>query len=475
MTILILDMGSSSVRAAAFDEALKIIFTVKRSHQFTTSAEGKATAEADHLRRLAEEILDAALAHPRIGTIRAVGMACFVGNLLGCDATGQAVTPVLTYADTRSAGDVDVLRDQIDIEAAHQRTGCLHHTAYHPAKLHWLRRTQPVTFAQVTQWMDVGTYCYRHWFSPDVPGSYSAASWSGMFNRETCTWDQAWLDVLNLRDDQFAALADFDAVQVGLGTPYAKRWADLKAIPFYLCIGDGAAANIGSGAVDEARLALTVGTTAAIRKVSTGTLPPVPAGLWAYRVTEKWHLIGGATTEGGSVFHWAKETLRLPDAAQIETELKQRKPDQHGLTFLPLLAGERAPGWRTDAVGVIDGLRQSTTALDILQAALESVALRLSLIAGMLDASDVQVMASGGALAASPAWTQMMADAFGCPLYLIAEAETTALGVAQLIREHLDHVPLELPEVSEVIDPRAGAIEIYRAARERLMDLYERQ
>lgn len=474
MTILVLDMGSSSVRTVAFDDELKPVYTAKRSHQFTTSADGAVTADADHLRELAEAVLNETLTQPGLGTIKAVGMASFVGNLLGCDSNGQPVTPVLTYADTRSVNDVELLRDQIDLEAAHQRTGCIHHTAYHPGKLHWLRRTQPDVFDQVTQWMDIGTYCYRQWFSTDVPGSYSVASWSGMFNRESCSWDQTWLDILKLDRDQFVPLADFNAVQVGLSPEYTQRWPVLKDVPFYLCIGDGAAANIGSAAVDETRLALTVGTTAAIRKVSTATLPNVPAGLWAYRVTANRHLIGGATTEGGSIFHWAKQTLRLPEDAQIENELQQREPDQHGLTFLPLLAGERAPGWRTNAVGMIDGLHQSTSAMDILQAALESVALRLSMIAGMLDASDVQVMASGGALSASPAWAQMMADAFGCPLHLIAETETTALGIAQLIRETLDHRSLASPIVSEVITPHSEAVRIYQAARDRLNALYYR-
>ena len=55
-------------------------------------------------------------------------------------------------------------------------------------------------------------------------------------------------------------------------------------------------------------------------------------------------------------------------------------PDGHGLTVLPLLAGERAPGWRADASGTIHGIGRHTTSLDILQAHLEAVALRLSLI-----------------------------------------------------------------------------------------------
>ena len=86
-------------------------------------------------------------------------------------------------------------------------------------------------------------------------------------------------------------------------------------MPFYLAVGDGAAANVGSGCVEAGQVALSLGTTAALRTVSTEKLPPVPDGLWSYRITQDRHLIGGATTEGGNIFKWMEETFALPKDA----------------------------------------------------------------------------------------------------------------------------------------------------------------
>src|SRR5262249_47742683 len=147
-----------------------------------------------------------------------------------------------------------------------------------------------------------------------------------------------------------------------------------------LPVGDGAAANIGCGCADESHIALTVGTTAALRLVSGDILPTVPPGMWGYRVDGTHHLMGGATSEGGNIFSWARDTLRLDEGDDLDSTLMSRSPDAHSLTFLPLLAGERSPGWAAGATGSIVGLRLSTTPVDILQAALEGVALRLSLI-----------------------------------------------------------------------------------------------
>ena len=219
------------------------------------------------------------------------------------------------------------------------------------------------------------------------------------------------------------------------------------------------------------QIALSLGTTAALRTVSTEKLPPVPRGLWSYRITADLHLIGGATSEGGNIFEWARQTLALPDDA--EQQLAQRAPDAHGLTFLPLLAGERSPGWAAGATGVIDGLRLSTTPLDILQAALEGVALRLALIAEQLG-GDQAVVASGRALEASRAWAQMIANALNRPLNLTGESEITARGTAILALAVLDERALaDYPlHITATIDPQPAAVDALRAARARQVALY---
>src|SRR6185312_3584306 len=108
--------------------------------------------------------------------------------------------------------------------------------------------------------------------------------------------------------------------------------------------------------------------------------PAPPRGLWRYRVDRRRSLLGGATSEGGNVYAWCREVLRLPDDDAVEAALRARTPDTHGLTVLPFLAGERAPGWRGDRRAAITGLSLDTTALDVVHAALEAVALRLALV-----------------------------------------------------------------------------------------------
>lgn len=476
MSFLVLDIGSSSARAILFDEALRPIDDAvsSRAYAFDSDPPGAATFDAAALSEQVEACIDDVLRHPDAQSIRAVGLAAFVGNVVGSDSKGQPVTPIYLYADTRCADDVAALRAHHDEASIQDRTGCRIGSAYLPARLTWLRRTDPALFQRVDQWVDFGTLLYRRWSDSKPPCSPSVASWSGLMNRRTAEWDADWLNILNLPSAAFPTIAQ-DGFSARLSDTYARRWRPLRDVPFFLALGDGAAANIGSGGSSPERIVLTVGTTAALRVVTSHAPANLASSLWHYRVSHAQHLIGGATSEGGGVFEWLRTQLRLPD--DIDSALAQRPRAMHGLTFLPLLAGERSPGFRADASGTIHGLRLSHDALDLYQAALEGVALRLRLILNDLQAAaapDAPILAGGGALASS-AFAHILADALEKPIHVLAESEITARGVALIIARQIDPVlALPDPTINQVMQPDSDGSAAMRDALERQTALYRR-
>ena len=246
-------------------------------------------------------------------SIAAVAMDTFVGNLLGVDAGGKPVTPVYTYADTRNAQDARTLRIELGeagLAASHDRTGCMLHTSYLPARLRWLQRTRPDLADQVARWISIGEYVQERLTGVSTV-SNSVASWSGLLNRRELAWDRAWLERLDVDAAMFSPLVDFDDMVDGLTAEWADRWPQLAAAKLCPAIGDGAAANIGSGCDTPDRIALTIGTTGAMRMVVDPSIVQVPSGLWLYRVDDERGLLGGATTEGGSLFAWLSQTLQL--------------------------------------------------------------------------------------------------------------------------------------------------------------------
>jgi gluconokinase len=480
--VLTIDIGTSSVRALVYDARARQIDGIGAQERYEVHAAADGTNQDDPDAALERvwRCVDTALkqAGQLAGQIGAVALDTLVSNTMAIDAAGQALSPLITYADTRNAADAEALRREQDERAVHQRTGCLLRTSYWPARLAWFRRTQPDLWRRAARWITIGEYLELKLFGA-CRASYSVASWSGLLDRRALAWDAPLLDYLQLGTDRLSPLADVGAPQRGLRAEFAARWPALRDVPWYPAIGDGAAANIGSGAAGHERMALTIGTTGALRVVQPD-VPEVPAGLWCYRVDGRRALLGGATSEGGNVYAWLRQTLSLGAPAEVEQKIAALAPDAHGLTVLPFVAGERSPGWAGDVRATIHGLGLNTTAPEILRASLEAVAYRFALIERALCGDPNcahRLIGSGGGLLSSPTWMQIIADTLGRPVVASEEREATSRGVALLALESLRVIGSvgELPASDgTVYSPDMARHPIYQAAIERQHELYNR-
>ena len=380
---LAIDVGSSSARALLFDRHGDALAETEEQigYDLRTTPDGGAEVDAAMLFDLVGRCVDGALrrAGPSAKEIAAVGVSCFWHSLLGLDGDGSPVTPVLMWADTRSAADTDTLRETLDESAVHDRTGCVLHSSYWPAKLHWLRRTEPERFAAVRRWCAFSDWLARRFFGADQT-SVSMASGTGMLDVRRVVWDGPMVEALALDPSTLPPIAGGEPLR-GLGDEWATRWPALKDVPWLPGIGDGACANVGAGAVGSDRIALTVGTTGAMRIVvpcPVGGALSLPRDLWAYRLDHERAVIGAAISNGGLLMSWLSDLVGVDFDDQEMADAALLAPDAHGLTLLPFLAGERSPIWNDRAHGVVAGLTLHTTKADLLRAGMESVAYRFA-------------------------------------------------------------------------------------------------
>ena len=177
------------------------------------------------------------------------------------------------------------------------------------------------------------------------------------------------LSKLRIDVTRLSPLEDTKPPKQGLRSEFAARWPELENVPWFPAIGDGAAANIGSGFTSASRVALSMGSTTAIRVLMDESIDRVPDGLWCYRIDATRSLLGGATSEGGNLFAWMTKTMNLGDPSNLRSDAGKLEPDEHGLTVLPFIAGERSPGWQGQAKATIHGISLATTPVEILRAA----------------------------------------------------------------------------------------------------------
>jgi gluconokinase len=446
---LTLDIGTSSSRVLLWDTQGHEVEGVRAQipYEMHTTPDGGVEMPVETLLAYVGTCMDLALtqAGDRVQAIKAVGISTFWHSLLGVDADGAPLTPIYSWADTRAGAVAKRLRVDLDAEAVHKRTGCVLHPSYYPAKLVWLRETQPELFFKVKRWISPSEYLFRRWFGAQaMQVSVSMASGTGLFHQEKGTWDVETLETIQIPQETLSPIVDLKQSSQGLTAEFAHRWPALKEVPFFPAVGDGACGNIGSGCSSPDRFAINLGTSGAIRAVWDEENAPqngraaIPPGLWRYRVDSRRPILGAAFSDGGHVYAYLTRTLQLPQGDELQKQIAAIEPGAHGLTFLPFLAGERSMGWNPDARASLIGLNLDTEPVEILRCAMEAVALRFALAARSLrelfPQAD-QIIASGGALGHSPAWTQMFCDALGRPLTLAAEAEASSRGAALLAME----------------------------------------
>jgi gluconokinase len=482
--VLALDIGTSSVRGALYDfEGNEIDGTqthLKRT--LCTTFDGGAELDATEAIAQLERTIDETLARSAQLTahIGMVAVSCFWHSLVGVNAEGRAVTPVFGWADTRAARYARELKQRLDERRTHTRTGCRFHPSYWPAKLLWLRAGMPETYRSVRRWMSFGELLALVFFN-ETTMSVSMASGTGMLNLRSCDWDEELLAATGIARERLPTIARADETFSKLKDEYARRWPQLKDARWFPAVADGAANNIGAGCTTRGRAALMVGTSGAMRVMWKGEPPAeIPDALWCYRADSTRVVTGGALSDGGGLYSWMNDALALSDnAKETEEQLAALEPDAHGLTILPFWAGERSTGWNSNARGAILGLTMHTRPIEILRAAMEAISYRFALIARALEpfAPGAEIVASGGALSSSPAWSQMLADVLGRPVYLSNVAEASSRGAVLLALEaagKLNSIENAPAPFVQRYEPDMARHARYLAGLERQQKIYER-
>jgi gluconokinase len=475
--ILAVDVGSSSVRAELYDASgtREEGTETKLDYALEYTPEGGVAVDADELLDLIVRAIDGTLRRAGEASISGVAASTFWHSVLGLDREGRPTTPVLYWADRRAAGAARELRGGFDEAAVHRRTGCVLHSSYWPAKLLWLSRERTGDFERTERWVSPADYFYERFFGRTHVGT-SMASATGLFDQNLRRWDGEVIDALPVEQTQLSPISD-EPLR-GLQDEWARRWPALLDVPWFPAAGDGACSNVGSGCTRSDRLALMVGTSGAMRVLWKADSVEIPDGPWCYRADDKRFVMGGALSDGGNLVAWLRETLRLPEPEDTERLLAEMEPGAHGLTFLPLLAGERGPGWADEANGTVAGLSMSSTPVEILRAAMEAVALRFALIAEIIEEAspgEKEVIATGGGLLGSPTWTGIMADALGRPVTTSGIQEASSRGAALLVLERLGELEIEEAKapLGETFQPDPERHEIYLEALTRQRRLYE--
>lgn len=477
--ILALDIGTSSTRSAIYDAKGERVLatTAQIAYPLQTGPDGQAELRPIDIERAVARVFAKTLKSWRTmkspAPIAAIGVSCFWHSLLGLDAAGRAITPIYTWADSRCRAEARQLRERNGEITLHARTGCMARTSFWPAKLLWLRKTDPALFHRVARWVSPAEWIQEKWCGT-ATASLSMASGTGLLDGRSLKWHRTLLRRCGIDAARLNSISD---VPAAVSKITAQRFPELARTAWYPAIGDGVASNLGSGATAPGVAAINVGTSAALRVVlnseASANDPLAPFGLFSYRVDHRRRLLGGAVSNAGNLRAWALRELKLPaDPAVIEKRLAARPGPVENLTLLPFWIAERAPTWPEELPSAVTGITQATTALDLLQALQEATYLRLAQIAEAVEKKARRKLAfivSGG-IQHSPSALQRLANVLGRPVYASSEPEASLRGAACFAMEKLG-LATPKPKLGPAIRPQAAIARVYAAARQKQVRL----
>jgi gluconokinase len=370
-------------------------------------------------------------------------------SLVGVDAEGTPLTPLITWADTRATEQAERLRREHP--HLHARTGTPLHPMAPLAKLCWLREHEPHTHADVARWCGIKELVL-HRLTGEWVMDHSIASGTGLMALGTLDWDPEALELAGITPDRLPRLV-----------PVTERLGDLV-----VGAGDGPLANLGVGAVRPGVAAVSIGTSGALRVIVEDPAVDERGRVFCYALTPGRWVVGGALNNGGIVLEWAGHAFGGADAETLLAEAAAVPPGSDGLLMLPYLLGERAPRWDAHGRGAYLGLTHAHGRGHLVRAALEGVCLQLALVlASVRDAGhEVRELRATGGFARSPLWRQMLADALGMPVGFPGGHQGSAFGAALVGMEAMGEIAsielaADLVTIDQVVEPDAGAAAVY--------------
>lgn len=435
--IISVDVGTTHCKAISVGENGMVANMFKENVSSIHDVPGQHEQDAEIIFQSVISLLQQSFKANRENEIAAVSFSAAMHGLLAVDENGVPLTNIITWADTRSKDHASQLIKSDAGNIIYQRTGTPIHPMSPLCKLMWMKNEIPEIFEKAHKFISIKEYIFYRLFGKYII-DHSIASGTGLFDVYHLNWFDGSLHA-----------AGIDALK--LSTPVACTHAETlmqqefqqllkiqNSIPFIVGGSDGCLANFGSGAILPGEVALTIGTSGAVRMITQNPKPDEQKRLFTYILTEKIFVTGGPINNGGIALQWFAENF-LQQTGNATEKIKAAldlaalsKPGAERLLFLPYLQGERAPIWDANAKAIFFGAHSLHNKEHFARAVVEGICFALNDVLKALEELNgpcSKIYISGGFIE-SAFWVQLLADILGKRLVISNTADASAMGAA---------------------------------------------
>lgn len=432
------DIGTGSAKAVAVNEEGKPIAASQVYYKTNSPRPGYSEQDPEIIwNAFAQCIKDIVSKINQVPL--SVSLSSAMHSLLVVNKKNIAITPLITWEDTRSEKIANRLRDSPEAKSIYSSTGTPIHSMTPLCKIKWLRENEKEIFEQAYKFISIKEFIWYRLFNK-YEIDYSLASATGLFNIENFKWNKPSLDFCGINESLLSEPLPTHFIRKDINPGVAALLNIPQDSAFCIGASDGCLANLGSDAIKPGTAALTIGTSGAVRIALPRPLINYGAMIFNYVLDDSTFISGGPVNNGGNVLKWMFKTFlnnSSPtdnDYNNIFEQIERIPPGSDGLIFLPYLYGERAPIWDERASGVFFGVRSLHTNAHFFRAALEGICFALNNILEIIEtsASLVQQLNVSGGFVHSQIWMHILADISNKKICLVQTEDASSIGAALL-------------------------------------------
>ena len=416
MNLMGIDVGTTSVKTAVFNEKLEMLTSsnidyIIESHGDIVEFDGEKYWE----------IIKTELENLEI-PVDALAIDTQCETLILTDDEGNPVRKAIVWLDNRATKEAELLEKHFGRKKVYEITGQPEITATWPAcKLLWVKNNEPEIWAKTKKIFLLEDYLL-HKLTGEFVTEKTLQSSTIYFDINRGTWWDDMLEVIGVTPDMLPRLCDS-----------GEYIGDYKGIKIVTGAMDQVSGAIGAGVIKKGIISEMTGTTMVIFS-PTDAIPEfdessiVPCH---YNYDGKYCLLTWSST-AGMALKWFKNAFCENFSFKELDELAEKiEPGCNGLTFLPYLCGSTMPKYNPEARGSFTGITPEHTRAHFVRSIMEAISCTLKENLDYIGADVTEIRAMGGG-ANSPLWCQMKADMTGKTLHTLKNSETACLGGAIL-------------------------------------------
>lgn len=478
-----IDCGTTSIKCMAVDETGKRIYTASRIHATVSPHDGWMEQEPDGWLDPAVEAVKECLAKAG-GECVAVSFSGHMSSPVFLDERNRPVYPCMTVGDSRCKEQAEWLTENKGEEFL-RRTGNEPLACFAAAKILWFKEHEPEKYKRTGKFVMAKDYL-RYMMTGVLNTDVTDAGNTLLFDEENNRWDIELITSIGIDPGIFPEVKRPSDCVGNLLPDIAERCGLSPETQVFCGGADMACSQIGTGSLRRGIIAVTLSTSG---QICMRTERPDRKGYGKVTfhpgIIQNSGYAMGSVFSGGLALNWCYQMLSgaermekkdLEEMNLLAEQTRSYAPGSGGILFLPFLTGSGSPYFCPEDRGTFLGLSTSAGKTAVFKAVMEGVSLNIRENAELLiqmGGNPKAVYLSGGGTHVS-AWTQILTNVLGIPVYILEEPDASTLGAALIALagaesgKSLEQLSADVLRTVDVKKPDANQKEQY----DRLFEIY---